>query len=70
LGVSNKIEIFDEYVKKYKLKYEEIVYMGDDIPDFEILQQVGVSCCPADAAEEILETVDYISHNNPEVKVQ
>jgi len=62
LAVSNKKEVFDKYVTDNNLKTEEILYMGDDIPDYELLQIVGVSCCPSDAAEEILETVDYISH--------
>ncbi len=62
LGVRNKKEIYDEFVKKYDLKTEEILYMGDDIPDYQLLKTVGVATCPSDAAEEILEIVDYISH--------
>lgn len=61
-GVRNKKEVFDKYVKEHQLKIEEILYMGDDIPDYQLLKLVGVSTCPADAAEEILEIVDYISH--------
>lgn len=62
LAVSNKREVFDKYLAENNLKTEEILYMGDDIPDYELLRLVGVSCCPNDAAEEILEIVDYISH--------
>lgn len=62
LAVKNKKVVFDEYVKKNNLKMEEILYMGDDIPDYQLLKIVGVSTCPSDAAEEILEVVDYISH--------
>jgi len=62
LGVSNKKEVFEQYVANNHLKTEEILYMGDDIPDYELLQLVGVSSCPSDAAEEILEIVDYVSH--------
>ena len=62
LGVRNKKVVFDKYVKENNLKTEEILYMGDDIPDYQLLKIVGVSTCPADAAEEILEIVDYISH--------
>ena len=62
LGVHNKKEVFDKFVEKYDLKMEEILYMGDDIPDYQLLKIVGVSTCPSDAAEEILEIVDYISH--------
>jgi 3-deoxy-D-manno-octulosonate 8-phosphate phosphatase (KDO 8-P phosphatase) len=62
LGVSNKKEVYEKYISDNNLKHEEIVYVGDDIPDLELLQMVGVSCCPSDAAEEIIETVDYISN--------
>lgn len=62
LGVINKREVFDKYVKEHHLKMEEILYMGDDIPDYELLQIAGVATCPHDAAEEIQEIVDYISH--------
>jgi len=62
LGVHNKKEVFDKFVEKHSLKIEEILYMGDDIPDYQLLKIVGVATCPADAAEEILEIVDYISH--------
>ena len=62
LGVHNKKEVFDAYVKEKGLETHEILYMGDDIPDYQLLQLVGVATCPSDAAEEILEIVDYISH--------
>ncbi len=39
----------------------EVMYMGDDIPDYEILQRCGLPCCPADAAQEIKQTCTYIS---------
>ena len=38
--------------------------MGDDIPDYDVMQMVGVATCPADAAEEIKQIADYISHKN------
>lgn len=62
LGVSNKRETFDAYVKEHHLKMNEILYMGDDIPDYQLLKIVGVATCPSDAAEEIIEIVDYVSH--------
>jgi 3-deoxy-D-manno-octulosonate 8-phosphate phosphatase (KDO 8-P phosphatase) len=48
-------------MNKYHLQYEEILYMGDDIPDYEILTKVGFPCCPIDAAEEIKAVCVYIS---------
>ena len=61
IGVGNKIEVFDKYLKDYNLKTDEVLYMGDDIPDWEIMSKVGVSTCPADAAEEIKAKSQYIS---------
>ncbi len=62
LGVRNKKEVYDDFLKKYDLQNEDVLYMGDDIPDYQLLQTVGVATCPSDAAEEIIEIVDYVSH--------
>ena len=43
---------------------EEILYMGDDIPDLEVLQYVGFSCCPKDAVHDLKKECDYISNKN------
>ena len=40
---------------------EEVLYVGDDIPDYEIMQRVGLPCCPADAAPEIKAISKYVS---------
>ena len=45
----------------YELKAEEIAYMGDDLPDYEVLTRVGLATCPQDAAPEIRRICDYIS---------
>ena len=49
-------------MRKYDLRPEEILYMGDDIPDYRVMGQVGLPCCPADAAPEIRSLSHYISH--------
>ncbi len=64
LGVSYKLKTYEEYCDMYDLKDEEIIYMGDDIPDYEVMQRVGLACCPADAAEEIRQISGYISRYN------
>ena len=64
LQCENKIIKFQEYMKEKNLQKENIVYVGDDIPDYEVMQMAGLKACPADAATEILETADYISHRN------
>lgn len=64
LGASVKVEKYDELIQKYNLKEEEVLYMGDDIPDYEIMTRCGLPCCPADAAPEIKTVSKYISPLN------
>jgi len=64
LGISNKYEVFEKYVKDNGLNPEQIVYMGDDIPDFRVMKKVAVPVCPADAVEEIKNISVYISDKN------
>lgn len=61
LKVDNKKEKLIEYVATYGLKWEEILFMGDDIPDYTSMQLTGLPCCPADAAQEIKQVSHYIS---------
>lgn len=60
-GQKNKIVALDELIEKYNLSYEEVAYMGDDLPDLCILEKVGLPCCPADAVEEVLAVSKFIS---------
>ncbi|MBQ3925410.1 MAG: HAD hydrolase family protein [Bacteroidaceae bacterium] len=62
LGAAVKIKTYNDLKEKYQLADEEIAYVGDDIPDYEILLQCGLPCCPADAAPEIKAICTYISH--------
>ncbi len=61
IGCSNKLLTFENLVKKYKLNYKNILYMGDDIPDYMVMKKVGIPCCPVDAADEIKEISLFIS---------
>lgn len=61
LGVHNKKEKLLEFVEAHSLKWEEIMYMGDDIPDYGVMQMVGLPCCPSDAVPEIKQISRYIS---------
>lgn len=61
MGVSVKIKVFDEWLKANNLKPEEVLYMGDDIPDYEVMSKCGCPCCPADAAAEIKSVARYVS---------
>lgn len=59
---STKINDFNDYIAKTGYKPEEIVYVGDDLPDFHVMQTVGLPVAPADAAPEIRKIAKYISH--------
>lgn len=64
MGASIKIESFEKWVQATGLQHDEILYMGDDIPDYEVMKKVGLPCCPADAAPEIKSAARYISPRN------
>ncbi|MCD7971569.1 MAG: HAD-IIIA family hydrolase [Candidatus Azobacteroides sp.] len=61
MGAAVKTVCLEDFMQKTGLKAEEILYMGDDIPDYEIMKRVGLPVCPADAAPEIKELSVYIS---------
>jgi 3-deoxy-D-manno-octulosonate 8-phosphate phosphatase (KDO 8-P phosphatase) len=62
LGVDKKIDVYDQYLETHNLKQENVLFMGDDIPDYEIMLKAGVPTCPSDASEEIKRAAAYISH--------
>ncbi|MEX0987332.1 MAG: HAD-IIIA family hydrolase [Bacteroidales bacterium] len=62
LGAADKMKDFNDFRKKYNLATDEILYMGDDLPDYDVMRACGVACCPADAMEEIKSVSVYISH--------
>lgn len=64
MGVEKKLDVFRSYMEQHNLLKENILYMGDDIPDYEVMLEAGVATCPADAAEEIRAVSKYISHFN------
>ena len=61
LGCMDKIAAIDDFIAKTGTKRENILYMGDDIPDLEVLRYVGIPVAPADACAEVLHTSIYIS---------
>lgn len=56
-----KIQSYEAFLAKYELRDEEVIYMGDDIPDYEIMRRVGCACCPADACPDVKEVSTYVS---------
>lgn len=57
-----KITDLNDYMQKTGFKPEEILYSGDDLPDYHVMEAVGLAVAPADAAPEIKEVAQYISH--------
>lgn len=62
-GVSNKIEVLKTLIEKYNLDKSQVAYIGDDVNDIECMQYCGFSACPADAIDEVKNTVDYVYKN-------
>jgi 3-deoxy-D-manno-octulosonate 8-phosphate phosphatase (KDO 8-P phosphatase) len=62
LGIENKLETFKKYLEDNGIDSSHVLFMGDDIPDYELMLASGLSTCPSDAAEEIKKVARYISH--------
>jgi 3-deoxy-D-manno-octulosonate 8-phosphate phosphatase (KDO 8-P phosphatase) len=62
LGVPDKVQTFKEYCFDYQVDPKNVAYMGDDIPDFHVMQLVGLPSCPQDASPEIKDISHYVSH--------
>jgi len=61
LGAKDKVEIFKDYCTLHKINPLNVLYMGDDLPDYDVMQLVGLSSCPKDASPEIQQISKYIS---------
>ena len=59
-----KLPALEEIVAKYNLTYENVSYMGDDLPDICILEKVGLACCPNDAVQEVKNICTFKSSAN------
>ena len=62
LAAPDKVATFKEYTELYNINPGHVLYMGDDIPDYHVMQLVGLSTCPQDASPEIKAICKYISH--------
>ena len=61
MGCAVKIETYREYCRQHNLKDEEVMFLGDDIPDYEIMKVVGCPCSPSDACQDIKDISTYVS---------
>lgn len=64
MGASVKLPVFEQWIAKHGLKPEEVVFVGDDIPDIPVLKHAGLAVAPADAAPEVLDIAGYVSPCN------
>lgn len=62
IGVQDKLAVYHDFIEKHQIDPAGILYMGDDLPDYDVMRRVGLPACPADAAQEILTLSQYISH--------
>ncbi len=60
-GIDDKLDAFEEFVSIYEIDPEQILYMGDDLPDYQVMRRVGIPTCPQDACPEIKRLSKYIS---------
>ena len=63
-GVKNKLPILEAIMQKYELDFSHVAYMGDDEPDIQILEKVGLPACPADAVKRVKNICKFISSND------
>lgn len=63
LGSRNKMEQLRAFCEAHYLKAEQILYIGDDIPDMEVIRAVGIGMCPEDAVPEVKEVADIVSND-------
>lgn len=61
LGIEDKVDTFEDYIYMQGIHPATVAYMGDDMPDFEVMQRCGLRACPADAADDIKEISTFIS---------
>lgn len=61
LGSHDKVDDFIDFCFKYSIEPQNVLYMGDDIPDLGVMQRAGMAACPSDAAPEVREAAHYIS---------
>lgn len=64
MEVKDKSSVLQKFMQEKQLDKSEVLYMGDDMPDLQVMQLAGLPCCPADAVQEIKEKAVYISHLN------
>ena len=61
LGITHKLSVYNKFISQHQLKPENVIYLGDDIPDMPVMKVTGTCACPADAVEDVKAIAEYIS---------
>jgi len=61
MGAGDKLGIVKKYISEHQLSRDELLFMGDDMPDLEVMQFAGLAACPADAIDEVKKISGYVS---------
>jgi len=61
LNSRSKLDHFNDFLRKHNLEKSEVLFMGDDIPDYEVMKVAGIPVCPSDADSEIKQVASYVS---------
>ncbi|HEX8356120.1 MAG TPA: HAD hydrolase-like protein [Segetibacter sp.] len=64
MRVTDKVTVLNNFLERHQLSWQEVLYMGDDIPDTHAMKKVGMACCPLDAVSEVKDISAYISPIN------
>ena len=64
LGISDKLKFVEHFLANNSLEWNEVLFMGDDLPDIPVLERAGLGCCPGDAASDVIKVSSYISSAN------
>jgi N-acylneuraminate cytidylyltransferase len=60
-GAKDKAAVLRRICEEYGIMLDEVLYVGDDINDVEVMRIVGIAACPADASSEVKDVADYVA---------
>jgi 3-deoxy-D-manno-octulosonate 8-phosphate phosphatase (KDO 8-P phosphatase) len=64
LGISDKLKFAEHFLSIHSIEWNEVLFMGDDLPDIPLIERAGLGCCPGDAASDVIKISSYISPVN------
>lgn len=64
LHVANKLTVYESLLQQWQIEDQQVVYVGDDMPDYVVMKKSGIAVAPANAASDILKIADYVTKTN------